>query len=202
MGEINNFDEIFKVKDELTGKKIVYITVDKNCMEYAHMLQTLISEMKDVKCCIYTKKVYTDNMAKASSDNLIIFIGENDISKATIKLMQNDTKGNKKFGIRYGWKGTRAVLWTESIFWKFGSKKNFYKYYRNSYSQFEKVLEPYNLKEGVADVAVLLGAGLIGVGIKKLIQNIINAKKLKEAQYNVCLMEFIKNYLPDFIEER
>lgn len=200
MPEGNNFEKFFKVKDEQTGKKIVYITADKNCMKYAHMLQTLISEMKEVKCCIYTKKVYEDNMSKASSDNLIIFIGENNISKPTIQLMQYSDNKNKKFGIRYGWRGTRAVLWSESIFWKFGIKKDFYKYYENTYSQFQKALVPYNAKKGVAEVAVLLGFGFIGVG--KIFDEIINGNKLKKAQYNACLMEFIKNSLPNFIEER
>jgi hypothetical protein len=59
----------------------------------------------------------------------------------------------------------------------------------------------YNPIKGFIDVLAPFNFGLIGLG-KLLVENIINANKLKEAQYNVCLMEFIKNCLPSFVEER
>lgn len=197
-----NIEDAFKIKDEKTGKKIVYITADKSCMKYAHTLQTLISELNNVKCCIYTKEVYEHNMSKASSDNLIIFIGENDISNQTIKLIESRKSVKGRYGVNYGYVGTRAVLWIESIYWNFKDKKEFCEYYKKTYSNFQQVTKSYNVKKALEDLFVGIGLGLIGIGIKKLlIENISKNKKLKEAQYNACIMEFIKSCIQDFIKE-
>lgn len=197
-----NLEDAFKIKDEKTGKKIVYITADKSAMKYAHTLQTLISELKNVKCCIYTKEVYEHNMAKASSDNLIIFIGQNNISSQTIKLIESRRSAEGKYGVNYGYIGTRAVLWRKSIFWNFNEKKNFYKYYQKIYSNFQQVTLGYNAKKAIEDIIVGIGLGLIGLGVKKLLlENISKNKKIKEAQYNACIMEFINSGLQDFIKE-
>lgn len=178
------------------SKKIIYIVADKNCMQYARILETLISEKANMSCTVFDKiNVFEQN--KLSSENLVVFIGKNRLSSPIIDYI---SKKYDQYGIHYGWRGTRAVIWRESIF--FDNKKTIQliNAYNEKYTQLKKMSQAkYNVKKGLVDALVLIAGGPIGISGKYIIQNIIRGNKLRDAQYKLGLMEFYTNSLESFI---
>lgn len=186
----NRQENAFETIDKSTGKKIIYIMADKSCEKYAHKLQTLISAKHDVKCCIYTKEVYKANMSKVTSDNIIVFIGENDISTAALPNVKNQAP--EDYGLFYGWHGKRAKI---SVMFKiagYQKHKDFINYYNKLCTNFEEEIKIYNIK----DFAMIAAFGLIGLMVRTIANLTIDNKLL----YNACIMEFFKNGLDNFIK--
>ncbi len=107
--EVQKNDIDFPTSDAKTGKLSVYLVADKKQVKYAYKLQTLISTRNYVKSVIYDLNVYKANQHKTSSDNLIIFIGENDISSAAVPNVNNQAQ-LQQLGLFYTWLGTRAKI--------------------------------------------------------------------------------------------
>ena len=167
---------------------------EKKHEKYAHLLQTLISAKRgDLKCAIYTKDVYRANMARASSDNIIIFVGSNDISNAALPSFQN--QGIDKYGLIYGWHGTRAKLFTRNKFWLPSLYSDFVSYYNGLYKNFEKEIHVYQAKEGVRDALLLVGLGLIGLSFRFLLKR----NEIAKQQFDSCVMLFFNDGLDRFI---
>lgn len=188
------FENAFETIDKLTGKKVLYIMADKNCEKYAHKLQTLISAKNNVKCCIYTKSVYRDNMARVSSDNIILFIGDNNISKPALPNVKNHAK--EEYGLFFGWYGKRAKISRSPKFVGYQKQTEFIEYYNQLCADFEKKIVIYGISDLFVDVAVVGAAGLLGLGIKKFLKRFID----KDLQYNACIMEFFNQGLDEFLE--
>ncbi|GEM_PF-2734860 len=211
-------ENAFEIFDKSTGKKIVYIMADKKCERYAHTLQTLISAKHDLKCSIYTKQVYKAHMSKVSSDNLIVFIGENDISNAALPKVKNQADGN--FGLVYGWHGKRAIISTESIFVNQQSLKDFVEYYNNLCEGMQKQITQFGACNDLLTYFSIIGGGIMGLGGLGIIPIVTssfvlsfgfvgiknkntfkNFKIKKDLQYRACIMEFYNNGLDKFIED-
>lgn len=177
-------------------KKVIYIVADKNCIQYARILETLISEKANMSCTVFDKiNVFEHN--KLSSENLVVFIGKNRLSSPIIGYIN---KKYDQFGIHYGWRGTRAVIWRETIL--FDNKKiiQFVNMYNEKLTQLKKMSQTkYNAKKGLVDALILIGGGLIGISSKYIIQKIIRGNALRDAQYKLGMIEFYSNHLESFI---
>lgn len=184
----HKLENAFENIDMKTGKRVVYLVADKRHERYAHLLQTLISAKREnLKCAIYTTEVYRANMAKASSDNVIIFVGDNPISNAMPKVKNQATT---KFGLFYGWYGTRAKLATSSVIWWPRLYAKFVAYHNNLSRGLGLKIRSYPGTELIH--YVLPQVPFIGIPLLK--RNEINRQ-----QFTACVMLFVTRGLDDFL---
>ncbi len=98
--------------------KLIIVCDDKT-KEYANYLRQLISVNDDkdgeivgiadgtVDAAVWTEEEYKHNSATISSNEHVLFVGENKTSKSEIGSMSIRFK---KFGMSYGWLGKRAMM--------------------------------------------------------------------------------------------
>lgn len=180
--------------DGSEAKTSVVIVADKNHQKYASFLLQLFSSKDDsenktvgvkddsVKTAVWTDKEYKASKAKATSINKFIFIGD---SKIIRDETANIPRIFKKYGMQYGWLGSRAVLDLDQFYLGFAltsNKMNFANY----------VVERHK-NVGLTD------NGRDSVFINQVL--IANPFVVKDVQYN-CLVEcFYLDGAEDFIEE-
>jgi len=195
-----------------------YIVADKNCMQYARILEALVSETEKISCMVF-HKIHTFEQNPLSSANLVVFIGKNKLSSPIISFTKE--KYNEH-GIHYGWRGTRAVIWRENIYNDAEKKKRFLQEYneeltkirnRSKSNQHNKALAKLTSTDTIKsnalanktysttadnknNVAVLLGN--LGLLIDGVI-NIIKANELREAQYAFGVLKFYTYGLESFM---
>ena len=158
------------------------IVYDKKTKEYAEYLYDLIGSMKEnIRATKWDEKTYEANVNTMTSDNYVIFIGDNKITKPMIKNM--DVKFDK-FGMTYGWLGKRAVMYVHTNIHRKETYQAFLAYVMSLGRKFEKVEKVSDkisdilgidmptgnfIKRGVAGG---VGAGGIaaGVGLKNVLK--------------------------------
>lgn len=189
--------EYFSVKNQDNLIKDIFIVAEENCMQYARILEILISEKTNVRCTVFDK-LNVFEQQKTSSENRVIFIGKNRLSLPIVDYIE---KKYDKYNIHYGWRGRRAVIWQDSIFFEDENiQRRFISDYNRIVPNTKKIKPPsYEAKDGVVDVAFLIGGGLIGIGGKYIYQNIKRGDELRDAQYKMGVMEFYTNHLDSFI---
>ncbi len=96
--------------DFMFEKKEVIIVYDNESKEYCDYLFALISTKKDTVARCLSLQQYEENIATLSSENNIIFIGNNKIIESKIKYTNNTFK---KYGMNYGWIGRHCMLYVE-----------------------------------------------------------------------------------------
>ena len=113
------YKEKKQTEGNLMQTKNIIIVCDKAHEKYANYLHQLVSVKDDkneeirgikdgeVTSAVWLDKVYRDNKPQLPSSSLVIFIGES----GTIK-KETDNIPNKfyKYGMIYGWLGSKAVL--------------------------------------------------------------------------------------------
>ena len=178
-------------------KKILFIVADKNCMKYARILETLISERKNIQCTVFDSiQVFEDN--KLSSDNLVVFIGKNKVSSSIVEIVN---KNFDQFGVRYGWRGTRAAIWIESLradtIFNGERVNEFAKYYNKNLNEFNKLDEKlYEVRKFI--IANTFPALIFPDG-ELVFGSFQKIKEIEEAQYKLGVIEFMKNGIDKFI---
>lgn len=102
-------------------KKLI-IVCDEKTRDIANYLRQLISANDDkegevvgisdgsVETAVWTDKEYLSNSATISSNEHVLFIGKNKVSKSESKYMNIEFD---MFGMKYGWLGKRAMLFVE-----------------------------------------------------------------------------------------
>ena len=178
-------------------KQVLFIVADKNCMKYARILETLISERKNVQCTVFDNiRAFEDN--KLSSDNFVVFIGKNKVSSSIVEIVN---KKFDEFGVRYGWKGTRAAIWIDSLKVDtiFNGKivSEFAKYYNENLNEFKKLDENlYGVRKFIVANTVL---ELIIPDGELLFESFQKVREIEDAQYKLGVIEFMKNGIDKFI---
>lgn len=91
--------------------KNIIVVADKDLKSIGRELVHAISKTKIAKASLFTPKQYTDNEHQIGGTQYVIFLGENDVSKDFIPLIQ---KKYEKHGVVWGYDASKAVIYTES----------------------------------------------------------------------------------------
>ena len=128
-------------------KKLI-IVCDEKTEQYANYLRQLISTNDDkdgevvgiadgtVEVAVWLEKEYLDNRAKVSSNEHILFIGDNKTSKSESSSM---VVKFEKFGMQYGWLGKRAMMKVNNEMLEPESYDEFIEYALGYQADFEKI---------------------------------------------------------------
>ena len=217
-------------------KRIIVVCDDKT-KEYANYLRQLISANDDkgdeivgtkdgeVDVVVWTEKQYIDNSPTITSNQHILFIGNNKTAQAEEKSMREEFH---KFGMRYSWLGKRAVVAVDPVDLSKEDYEKFIEFCKEYGTEYEKQefrlfkkkenkntedkKENQNADEnknydsliaavGVAGAGLLLGVigstiAISTVGIKIAS---INAK-IKEQQYMALITIFYLEGINKFLE--
>lgn len=97
------------------------IVFDKKQSEYATILNTLVSEVEEVKNVERSLKVYQNNMALTDKD-CVLFVG----NESSQKYRNNFKDIYSKYGIHIGYRGCKAWIYCEKYNWDKLSYKKFH----------------------------------------------------------------------------
>ena len=155
---------------------------DNKTKDYAGQLFDYIGEMDgNLTAGLWDLKHYEDNKIRLNTNNRVIFIGEN---KTTKPIIANMEVKFDKFGMAYGWRGKRAVMYVHTNIHRKETYQAFLAYVMSLGRKFEKVEKVSDkisdilgidmptgnfIKRGVAGG---VGAGGIaaGVGLKNVLK--------------------------------
>ncbi len=180
--------------------KNIIIVCDKAHEKYANYFHQLISVKDDkeenlkgikergVSSAVWLDKIYRDNKPKLPSSSLVVFIGESGIIK---KETENIPKKYYKFGMIYGWLGSKAVLKVSDglhsgIYTIFDFKK-FYDYA-------SEIQEELGIESQSNENVILSRLDVFGETVK-------NYVFLRNSQYNCLVNVFYLYGLTKFIED-
>ena len=211
--------------------KSIIVVCDDKTKEYANYLRQLISANDDkdgeivgtkdgeVEVVVWTEKQYIDNSPTITSNQHILFIGNNKTAQAEEKSMREKFH---KFGMRYSWLGKRAVVAVDPADLSKEDYEKFIEYCKEYGTEYEKQeFKLFKKKEnkntegkkenknydsliaavGVAGTGLLLGVigstiAISTVGIKIAS---INAK-IKEQQYMALITIFYLDGINKYLE--
>lgn len=184
-------------------KKEVIIVYDDDSKEYCDYLFALISTKKDTIARCLSLKQYEETIATLSSENNIIFIGNNKITENKIKYTNNSFK---KYGMNYGWMGKHCVVYVEDKSLEENEYKEFIDYTSKINTKFkEKNINTIALQKNPSIVALFSSfTSILGLGYMayKLYSNYSeNKKKIKDQQYGTLINIFFTDSLDKFLGE-
>ena len=152
-------------------------------------------------------KEYRDNLAEISFMQKILFVGMNKYSKEQVDTIKE--KYNK-FGMHFGWLGTRAVLYVDDITDNIKDIKNFKSEYENflKYSQkydieHKDILEPFikeNKKMFINAMTLLVPYGIVGRTTKIAYDLNKIRLEIKKQKYETLIKIFYIEGLKNFME--
>ena len=196
-------------------KKLIIVCEEK-CRQYGDYLAQLISLEDDtedetvgtkdgeVAAQVWLEKDYKANAAQLSSNQYILFIGQDKLIKEKSSHMNMRFA---EFGMKYGWLGKQAVLSVEKVV-ETDKYENFISYAQNYQQNVEQLIKSKDkkaLKAGAAAgaLAVISPVGLvpisgIGAGVMAVKKYALNSK-IKEQQYSCAVMKFYLDDLSKFL---
>jgi hypothetical protein len=215
---------------EVNVMKKLIIVCEEKCRRYGDYLAQLISLEDDkedetvgtkdgeVAAQVWLEKDYKANAAQLSSNQYILFIGQDKLIKEKSSHMN---MGFAEFGMKYGWLGKQAVLSVEKVV-EADKYENFISYAQNYQQDVEQLIKSKDkkaLKAGAAagaagvtgavgvakagalavisPVALVPIAG-IGAGVMAVKKFTLNSK-IKEQQYSCAVMKFYLDDLSKFL---
>lgn len=204
-------------------KKLIIVCEEK-CRQYGDYLAQLISLEDDkedetvgtkdgeVAAQVWLEKDYKANAAQLSSNQYILFIGQDKLIKEKSSHMN---MGFAKFGMKYGWLGKQAVLSVEKVV-EADKYENFISYAQNYQQNVEQLIKSKDMNAlkagaaaGVAGAAkagalavispvALVPIAYIGAGVMAVKKFTLNSK-IKEQQYSCAVMKFYLDDLSKFL---
>lgn len=204
-------------------KKLIIVCEEKY-RQYGDYLAQLISLEDDtedetvgtkdgeVAAQVWLEKDYKANAAQLSSNQYILFIGQDKLIKEKSSYMNMEFS---EFGMKYGWLGKQAVLSVDKVV-EVDKYENFISYaqnYQQNVEQLIKSKDKKTLKAGAAAgaagvakagaLAVILPVALvpiagIGAGLMAVKKFTLNSK-IKEQQYSCAVMKFYLDDLSKFL---
>ena len=189
--------------DFMFEKKEVIIVYDNESKEYCDYLFALISTKKDTVARCLSLQQYEENIATLSSENNIIFIGNNKIIESKIKYTNNTFK---KYGMNYGWIGRHCMLYVEDEMLEQDEYREFIDYTSKINTKFkEENMSALAIQQNSSIVSLFsLFTPILGLGYMayKLYSNYSdNKKKIKDRQYGTLINIFFTNGLDKFLGE-
>lgn len=189
--------------DFIFEKKEVIIVYDDESKEYSEYLFALISTKNNIVARCLSLKQYEETSVTLSSENNIIFIGNNKIIKNKIKYVDIVFK---KYGMNYGWIGKHCVVYVEDKSLEENEYKEFIDYTSKINTKFkEKNINTIALQKNPSIVALFSSfTSILGLGYMayKLYSNYSeNKKKIKDQQYGTLINIFFTDSLDKFLGE-
>ena len=222
---------------EGVSKKLMIVGDDKT-NAYCEFLSMLISAKDDKKnqedgkvqeigikdgslsASVWSDKTYRDNLAQtasAASNNLFVFIGENDASK---NILQNITPHyHNEYGIHIGWLGSKAAITVDYNVLKDELKGKYLRFYEE-YTQLCKQYDAHMLEDKKAasqadtppkiPLVFQSGSYLLGAIVSfapvivsaVLIKNSVKRKKvIVEQMYRYAVLKFYLDFLKKFVKD-
>ena len=169
-------------------KKEVIIVYDDDSKEYCDYLFALISTKKDTIARCLSLKQYEETIATLSSENNIIFIGNNKITENKIKYTNNSFK---KYGMNYGWMGKHCIIYIEDKILEQDEYKAFIDYASRVNTKFKE--ENINIIESLKFVTY--------ISYKSYLKYSKDKKKIKNQQYSTLINIFFTDGLDKFLGE-
>lgn len=215
-------------------KKKVTIVSDEKTLEFANYIRQLISVNDDkddeiigvedgsVETAVWTEKEYLNNKAKLSSNQHILFVGDNKVSKSETACI--DVKYNM-FGMKYGWLGKTGMIQVNKKMLSPEEYEVFISYCRAYEIEFNKIVMKKKkkpeiedkeeskgklLKNGFAVGAVAVAAvfnplvpivAIPGIAAIDTVNKVVIDKKVKEQQYRALSLIMYLDALKEFLEE-
>lgn len=184
-------------------KKEVIIVYDEETKEYADYLFALISTKKNIEARCLSLKQYEETSVTLSSENNMIFIGNNKIIENKRKYTD---KTFKEYGMNYGWIGKNCIVYVEDKMLEQDKYKAFIDYASKINTRFkEENINTISLQKNSSIVALFsLFTPILGLGYMayKLYSNYSdNKKKIKDQQYGTLINIFFTNGLDKFLGE-
>lgn len=209
---------------EVNVMKKLIIVCEEKCRQYGDYLAQLISLEDDkedetvgtkdgeVAAQVWLEKDYKANAAQLSSNQYILFIGQDKLIKEKSSHMN---MGFAEFGMKYGWLGKQAVLSVEKVV-EADKYENFISYAQNYQQNVERLIKSKDKKAlkvgaaaGAAGVAkagalavispvALVPIAGIGAGVMAVKKFTLNSK-IKEQQYSCAVMKFYLDDLSKFL---
>ena len=189
--------------DFMFEKKEVIIVYDEETKEYADYLFALISTKKNIEARCLSLKQYEETSVTLSSENNMIFIGNNKIIENKRKYTD---KTFKEYGMNYGWIGKNCIVYVEDKMLEQDKYKAFIDYASKINTRFkEENINTISLQKNSSIVALFsLFTPILGLGYMayKLYSNYSdNKKKIKDQQYGTLINIFFTNGLDKFLGE-
>ncbi|EJU08841.1 hypothetical protein [Fusobacterium hwasookii] len=189
--------------DFMFEKKEVIIVYDNESKGYCDYLFALISTKKDTVARCLSLQQYEETNATLSSENNIIFIGNNKITENKIKYTNNTFK---KYGMNYGWIGRHCMLYVEDEMLEQDEYREFIDYTSKINTKFkEENMSVLAIQQNSSIVSLFsLFTPILGLGYMayKLYSNYSdNKKKIKDQQYGTLINIFFTNGLDKFLGE-
>ena len=187
--------------DFIFEKKEVIIVYDDESKEYSEYLFALISTKNNIVARCLSLKQYEETSVTLSSENNIIFIGNNKIIKNRIKYIDITFK---KYGMNYGWMGKHCVVYVEDEILEQNEYKEFIEYTSKINTKFkDENISALALQQNSSIVSLFsLFTPILGLGYMayKLYLNYSdNKKKIKNQQYGTLINIFFTNDLDKFL---
>ena len=189
--------------DFMFEKKEVIIVYDEETKEYADYLFALISTKKNIEARCLSLKQYEETSVTLSSENNMIFIGNNKIIENKRKYTD---KTFKEYGMNYGWIGKNCIVYVEDKMLEQDKYKAFIDYASKINTRFkEENINTISLQQNSSIVALFsLFTPILVLGYRayKLYSNYSdNKKKIKDQQYGTLINIFFTNGLDKFLGE-
>lgn len=184
----------------MESKKVI-IVVDSKTDAYGELLSAMLSsnDEDNVESVIWTEKAYRDNKPQLSSNNKVIYIGQNKTSDPIIAniVFRNEFS---KYGIYYGGLGNKAVIYCDENVVL--SEEELYKSFIEDFSKYMSLTDPNEVgyvevkqletkfeedkKENIREF-VNKGIEVVNIGLKK------PSKKIFGAENSIELPHMSKN---------
>ena len=217
---------------ELNITKLI-IVCDESTVGYANYLRQLVSANDDeedviigtkdgaIKVSVWLEKHYLDNMSTISSNEHVLFIGENQASKNEISSM--NVKFDK-YGMKYGWLGKRGMMIVSEVISQPETYNEFIELCRNYKTEFEfkKSLPEQEIDAAVGvmgdvpDIMMNVGNTLLSFlgPVPAIAADAVNAvaeatkwitttedqRKITDQQYRALTLILYMDGLSDFLE--
>lgn len=193
-------------------EKKIMIVSENSMKQYSRVLMTLVSERegelkeKLFQMAVWSVDEYKKHENTINSDQYIIYIGENEISKNEIPMLKEKFYN---YGMSYGWLGKKCYIKVDKNKLSKEDYNDFYKYCTEQGIDIEK-LEYGNLdthRKLVDDYLEKKGAPAVLINFSKKVDNfgdnlqdqLFHYKKVLEQQYNSAINLFYKNAFLYFI---
>lgn len=202
---------MFENQEKIANKSLIVVCDDKERAFVNYLTQLIGTKTINLEGfaegAIWNIKEYRDNLAEISFMQKILFVGMNKYSKEQVDTIKE--KYNK-FGMHFGWLGTRAVLYVDDITDNIKDIKNFKSEYENflKYSQkydieHKDILEPFikeNKKMFINAMTLLVPYGIVGRTTKIAYDLNKIRLEIKKQKYETLIKIFYIEGLKNFME--
>ena len=202
---------MFENQEKIANKSLIVVCDDKERAFVNYLTQLIGTKTIDLEGfaegAIWNIKEYRDNLAEIFFMQKILFVGMNKYSKEQVDTIKE--KYNK-FGMHFGWLGTRAVLYVDDITDNIKDIKNFKSEYENflKYSQkydieHKDILEPFikeNKKMFINAMTLLVPYGIVGRTTKIAYDLNKIRLEIKKQKYETLIKIFYIEGLKNFME--